>query len=98
MEEIPNQNIDMSDNNNNNFGSKSNEIEKNNENNQNNNKLKNLYQNKIRNKNIIIIINNLFKNSTYKLEFSILYLLLLQDLHSFQSLLINQTLFLYILN
>jgi len=56
MEEIPNQNIDMSDNNNNNYGSKSNEIENNNENNQNNNKLKGFF-NKIKN------VNKLLKNS-----------------------------------
>ena len=57
MEEIPNQNIDMSDNNNNNFGSKSNEIEKNNENNQNNNKLKGFF-NKIKNVNKLLKNNN----------------------------------------
>ena len=61
MEEIPNQNIDMSDNNNNNFGSKSNEIEKNNENNQNNNKLKGFF-NKIKNVNKLLKNNNTEEN------------------------------------
>ena len=57
MEEIPNQNIDMSDNNNN-YGSKSNEIENNNNNNdQNNNKLKGFF-NKIKN------VNKLLKNNS----------------------------------
>ena len=60
MEEIPNQNIDMGDNNNN-YGSKSNEIPNNDNNNQNNNKLKGFF-NKIKNVNKLLKNNN--SNST----------------------------------